>query len=183
METKTDYNKQATDFLKSTDSTITVEFLKNGKHFDSDTETRDIYKITLKRGNRSMTFNFGNSLNDSGFKISLYNRDKVFDIPDNKREYFLNPENFNALYYAINMQADFVIKRKEIIYPTVPSEYDILSCLQKHDVGDLEDFCGEFGYDIDSMSANKTYKAVLNEYTQLATLYNDSELKLMAEIQ
>lgn len=29
-----------------------------------------------------------------------------------------------------------------------PSEYDVLACLQKYDVGDMADFVDEFGYEI-----------------------------------
>lgn len=53
------YEKQAQEFLEKTGSTLKIEFLRNGKHFDDDTDVRDIYKVTLSRGSRSYTFNFG----------------------------------------------------------------------------------------------------------------------------
>lgn len=55
METS-EYQKQAIDFLKATGTEFHAEFIEHGKHFDNDTEIRDIYKITLKRGSRSYTF-------------------------------------------------------------------------------------------------------------------------------
>ncbi len=61
----TDYKKQANDFLTETSTTFTATFLKHGKHFDNDKDSRDIFKCTLKRGTRSYTFNFGQSINDS----------------------------------------------------------------------------------------------------------------------
>lgn len=64
-----------------------------------------------------------------------------------------------------------------------PNAYDILSCLQKYDTGDFENFCGDFGYDTDSRKAEKTYKAVRKEYEGLAKMYNEEELSIMAEIQ
>lgn len=60
-----DYNKQATDFLQSTNTEMKVEFVENGIHFDGDKDTRDIYKVTFKRGNRSFSLRFGQSLVNS----------------------------------------------------------------------------------------------------------------------
>lgn len=54
-----------------------------------------------------------------------------------------------------------------------PTEYDILACLQKYDVGSFEDFCYEFGYDIDSRKAEKTYKAVVKEYNNVERVFGD----------
>ena len=132
MET-IDYNKQANDFLSKTGATIKINFSHNGKHFADDKQNRDIYKITISKGKRSFTFNFGQSIVKSGLKLQ-------------------------------------------------PNNYDILSCLQKYDVGSFEDFCGEFGYDIDSSQAGKTYKAVCKEYEKLCTIFSDEEMELMRDI-
>lgn len=64
-----------------------------------------------------------------------------------------------------------------------PTEYDILACLQGYDVGSFEDFCGDFGYDNDSIKAFQTYKKVANEFKNLSLLYSDSELEMLQEIQ
>jgi hypothetical protein len=63
-----------------------------------------------------------------------------------------------------------------------PTAYDVLASVEKYDIGTFEDFCNEFGYDTDSRNAEKTYKAVKEQYTQFCTLFNDSEMELMAEI-
>jgi hypothetical protein len=54
-----------------------------------------------------------------------------------------------------------------------PTAYDVLACLTKSDPGTFENFCGEFGYDLDSMKAHKTYKAVVREYKGVERLFND----------
>jgi hypothetical protein len=54
-----------------------------------------------------------------------------------------------------------------------PSMYDILACLTKYDVGSFEDFCSEFGYDTDSRTAERTYKAVLKEWAGVERLFSD----------
>jgi len=63
-----------------------------------------------------------------------------------------------------------------------PTIYDILTCLQKYDVGSFEDFCGEFGYDTDSRTAERTYKAVCKEFTAVERLFSDI-IEELQEIQ
>lgn len=44
---QSEFDKQATDFLNKTGATIEIKFSHNGKHFDDDKQSRDIYKITI----------------------------------------------------------------------------------------------------------------------------------------
>lgn len=115
--------------------TFKVEFLKNDFHFDDDKYTRDIYEVTLQRGNRKYTFNFGQSIVKSGY--------------ENREE---------------------------------PTLYDVLACLQKYDVGTFEDFCSEFGYDTYLKQSKITYNAVVTEYEEMCSLFNDSELETLSLI-
>ena len=66
--TMTDYEKQAQAFLEKTGTTFEAVFSHNGKYFPEDKGTRDIYNITLRRGERSYTFQFGQSIANSGKK-------------------------------------------------------------------------------------------------------------------
>nr|WP_298657219.1 hypothetical protein [uncultured Flavobacterium sp.] len=54
-----------------------------------------------------------------------------------------------------------------------PSLYDVLSCVQKHEVGTFENFCGDFGYDTDSRTAHRTYLAVQREFNKVNRLFSD----------
>mgnify|MGYP003654065792 CR=1 FL=1 len=63
-----------------------------------------------------------------------------------------------------------------------PTMYDVLTCLQKSDVGSFEDFCSEFGYDTDSRKAFSTYKAVEKEFKAVERLFGDI-LEELQEIQ
>ena len=130
-----EYEKQAKDFLNKTETKFTTKFRAHKKHFENDDATRDVYKITLKRGNREFTFDFGQSITNSKQRPKIK-----------------------------------------------PSAYDVLACLQSYSVGSFEDFCGDFGYDTDSRIAEKTYKAVCNEVSNLERLYTDKELELLSEI-
>jgi len=64
-----------------------------------------------------------------------------------------------------------------------PTLYDVLTCLQKYEVGSFEDFCRDFGYDTDSRTAEKTYKAVVKEFQAMQRLFNSDELEVLQMIQ
>lgn len=60
-----------------------------------------------------------------------------------------------------------------------PTMYDILTCLTKSDPETFENFCAEFGYDINSRKDIKTYKAVCKEFAAVERLFGD----IMDELQ
>ena len=57
-----EYTEQGNKFLEETGTKMTVEFLYHGKHFDDDKDKRDVYKVTLERGGKSMEVKFGQSI-------------------------------------------------------------------------------------------------------------------------
>lgn len=172
--TQTDYQKQANDFLESTKTEFSVKYLRNGKYWDDDDDKdeRDIYLITIKRGNRSYNFNFGQSLNKSGEWLV---KDK------NPRFTKTFPNKQAAIYYAAKIGNSFNVTKNPNF--KAPTAYDVLTCLQKYEVGTFENFCSEFGYDTDSRKAQKIYKAVVNEWQNVAMLFTDKEIEQLQEIQ
>lgn len=65
-----------------------------------------------------------------------------------------------------------------------PTEYDILACLEKYDVGTFEDFVDEFGYESDSLRcAKRIYKAVTHEYNNICRCFTPEQIEAMQEIQ
>jgi len=66
MKKLSEYEQKAIDFLQSTNTEFKAKFLRNGKYFSDDKDVRDIYKITLTRGNRIYSFEFGQSSANSG---------------------------------------------------------------------------------------------------------------------
>jgi hypothetical protein len=172
-----DYNKQALDFLEKTGTTFKAEYLRTGKFFPSDEEERDIYKITLKRGSRSYSFEFGQSIRNSGYKIvgKYYSRNQINPFLHNGKVF---GHEFASKYFTLSSK-----ELAEIVYPITPNEYDVLACLTKYDPGTFKNFCDEFGYDEDSKKAEKTYNAVVDEYKNICALYSDTELEEMQEIQ
>ena len=63
-----------------------------------------------------------------------------------------------------------------------PTEYDILACLQKYDVGSLEDFISEYGYDPEIHNTKQIYKAVCNEYEKICRCFTEEQIEAMQEI-
>jgi len=169
------YEKQAQDFLNQTQTTFKAEFIKNDFHFDGDQEKRDIYKITLQRGTRKMVFNFGQSLNNSGFyftqgvkKVEIDKKFLELDLSESQLK--------TKLIQTIRQACD------KIHYPKAPTPYDILAGLQNYEVGSFENFCDEFDYNVDSKKAEKTYNAVLKEWQEVQKLWSDEEIALLQEI-
>lgn len=67
-----------------------------------------------------------------------------------------------------------------------PTEYDILSCLEKYDVGSMDEFMSEFGYEIhcaeDMTNFINTYNAVVKEYNDVRRCFTEEQIKTMREI-
>ena len=161
---KSEYDEQAEKFLKETGTEFKAEFLKYDKHFEDDKEPRDIYIITLKRGNREYKFNFGQSLYASQKWILWLDEKRTTNSDIEAKKYPAGKRQLNK---------DF----KE------PSAYDVLTCLQKSEPDDFKNFCADFGYNDDSIKAEKIYKAVCEEFKNLKMLYSDAELEQLQEIQ
>ena len=65
---------------------------------------------------------------------------------------------------------------------TPPTMYDILATLTKYNPETFENFCGEYGYNTDSIKALNTYKAVKREFNGVNRLFSDI-LEQLQEIQ
>ena len=182
-----EYEKQAEDFLKKTGSSIKIEFKKSGIYssFDDD-ENRDIYNITLKKGERKYSFTFGNSIAESGAFLRCRTTKKEtphkgFNISDELRVNRELPKGrirlireFENLYFRLS---------NEEIFFKEPTAYGVLAGLTTYGPEDFEDFCSSYGYDSDSRKAEKVYKAVVREFDNLKMLYSDEELEALSQIQ
>ena len=102
--------------------TIESTFLRNGKHFDQDDDTRDIYTVKIKRGKRSFTVEFGQSINKS-----MNNRTKptYYDIISCVQKHHVGSfEDFCSEFWY-----DTDSRRAERTYKAVCKEYDNMSRL------------------------------------------------------
>lgn len=118
-----DYQKQGTDFLKDTNTKMIVKFLKHGKHFADEKETRDIFKITLVRqGKRQYSFNFGQSLAESTGKGK--NKPSAYDVLACLTKYEVGSfENF-ASEFGYDEKKLSEYPRVLKIYKAVKNEYN-----------------------------------------------------------
>lgn len=67
------------------------------------------------------------------------------------------------------------------------TEYDILSVLEKYDVGTIDDFVSEFGYEVyswdDVKRIQKTYNAVTKQYQDICRIFTPEQIEKLREIQ
>jgi hypothetical protein len=168
-----EYTELANKFLNDTGTKFSAKFIKYDKYFDDDKDARDVYEITLQRGDRKFVFNFGQSINASGKYILFYDNEKY------QRGYRFQESELNKIRNAFIGFGRVYEKNKEY---RVPTPYDVLACITKYEVGSFEDFCNDFGCDTDSRKAEKTYKAVLNEWNNIKMLYSDKEIEQLQKI-
>lgn len=171
---------QAQNFLDKNGITFNAEFVKNDFHFEGDKDKRDIYKCTFTRKGKSFSLMFGQSI-----ARSLQFKDKYTDrvyTPTGKsaRQHnykYLHPERFPQ------NKAQEISSEFRIIQGQKPTAYDVLACITKYDPIDFENFCSEYGYDTDSVSAKRTFEAVDKEYVQVVKFFSESEIEELQEIQ
>jgi hypothetical protein len=67
------------------------------------------------------------------------------------------------------------------------TEYDVLACLEKYDVGTIDDFVSEFGYEVhcwdDVKRIKRTYKAVVEQYNKLCEIFTPEQMEWLREVQ
>lgn len=102
---------------------------------------------------------------------------KYFPEDKQERYVFLLKLSCNKKTYIFNFGQSISAGAKE------PTMYNVLTCLTKYDSGTFEDFCSEYGYNEDSRTAERTYKAVVKEYTAMQRLFSPEILEQMQEIQ
>lgn len=150
-----EYEQQALDFLTKYEITFDAKFIENGKHFPDDKEKRDIYELTLAKGNRKIFFRFGQSIAHSKPSKDVLDR---------------------AAMKSWGHRAKLLKQVKQ------PTAYDLLASITKYSPGSFENFCGDFGYDEDSIKANNTYKAVCEEWFKVESFFTDEQLAELQEI-
>lgn len=166
------FDKQAMTFLKKTKTSIEVRFLEHAKHFHTDTEERDIYEVTMRRGLRSFVVRFGQSIARSATKSLLVKEKHVQE--EMAKLFRASPALIQQL------KDECILLRKNV---EQPSDYEILASLQKENPMSFEDFCSDYGYEEDSRSAERIYKAVKEEWLNVERLWTDAEIEQLQEIQ
>jgi len=173
-----DYQQQALDFAKNTNLTLTSRYIGHMKYFDNDKQERAVFECTLKNDRHSYTFRFGQSITDSySIKEGFSHKElSMSNLSFNLDPYFKDALVRNVRQYINGKEYRISLKKSE------PTMYDILACMEKYEVGTHEDFCNNFGYDIDSISHREIYFKVQEEYNNVCKLFTSDEIELLLEI-
>ena len=173
------YEEQGKKFLEYTETTLSVVecvpqtapiWAEDGKHGIK-------YAITLKNSRYSYTFDYWGSIHDREM-LSIAEQvesrlnsssPQFFQLKD-----FLQENGFPIGMTAIGFRA--VEKTREAIKPTA---YDILACLDVLYSDTFDDFCSDFGYDTDSIKAEKIYKSMQEQDRALRKLFTMDEIDLL----
>lgn len=255
MNTKevSSYELQANEALAKMNVKFTATFLKFGKHFEDDTQPRNIFSCEFSRDGKSFKVDFGSSIQDSCNKVTVPQKEvneniEVFAGLKTKnggfasvkfnllKKYDFNISDEKMIELETQMKDDFYASmkgknqawkkkfdngtisknemmknmvgkiedgafsqcilnaiRRELEKPIekyiensdkkTPTAYDVITCIQKYDIGTFEDFCSEFGYGEDSRKAENIYKAVCKEWRQVEAFFTPDEIEILQEIQ
>jgi len=163
----TEYPNKLKKLLKEIN--IKIKVVSYNKYFINDKENRIKLKVTIKRDNKEISFNYGLSINDSNI-IMMNNFTTFFDIP------------FKRIYF--NTWTDRIsFKRKKLkkIYNSLL--YNILCCIKCDYKTPLlfEDFCDEFGYNIDSRKNFEIHQRCIEQYKKLRMMFNEKEIDCLPD--
>ena len=168
----TDYRAQAKQFL--TDCNATMEINLVGKevpvHWRDETKPHNKYQFTISTPKGKYT---------SYFWDSLYNTEVSEMTADN-----LACKKYKAHYDVLRMHERNNVLRelKSLKAKAKPTDYDILACLEKYSYDSFSDFCAEFGYSTDSISARETFLACGEEYVGLRRIFTEEQMEKLREI-
>ena len=97
-----EYVKAAKDFMKKHNAKISISFIGCKRYFSNDNEARNVYKVRIDRNHKTMTFTFGDSLQNTW----NHERPNVYDILACIEKY--NPGSFEDFCneFGYEMYAD-----------------------------------------------------------------------------
>jgi hypothetical protein len=96
------------------------------------------------------------------------------------RHYLDNAKNINLNNRGFSLEfTDSVSNSEKMIWL---DNYSILACLTKSDPGSFKNFCDETGCDTDSISHEKIYRAVCEEWEKVSGFFSKEEILELQEI-
>jgi hypothetical protein len=184
-----DYEKQSQEFLSATNSTLTVKlsdkqtaplWAKNEKHGYK-------YDIELVNARGSYKFSFWDSIANAGY-IDALNFIKNSQLGENRTNEYYKAQDLLKSKNALGLKSGLSMMRartkyNEYIDELKPSAYSVLACLSVDYSDDFADFCSMYGYDTDSITAKKTYEAVIEQDRQLRRMFTLEELDMLQQVQ
>ena len=141
---------------------VLIKFDGIKKHFPDDKEERLTGIFKLKRGGNDIEFNFGFSIADT--------------------EIFIKNQSYKykGKFYDGAMGSDLQKNKdkKEFMNDLL---YSCLACcsMDYYVPIDFDEFCGEFGYDTDSIKAEDTWKRCLKQSSKLHRIFKEDEINFL----
>ena len=168
----TEYQAQAKQFLTDCDATMEIKFI--GKevptHWQGETKPHNKYQFTITTPKGKYTSYFWNSLNNT--EISEMTADDV------AKKIYRAHYDVLRIHEKTKVLKELQARKAE----AKPTEYDILACVEKYSYDSFSDFCSEFGYSTDSISARETFLACGEEYAGLRRIFTEEQMEKLREI-
>lgn len=170
-----EYQQQALDFLKACNATMEIEFqcADVNQNWNEDSK-RNKYRFTITTPKGKMSGDFWDSIRNT--EITLMSNDDYC-----RKTYRMYYDGLMPPY-----KTKIRNELKELKAKAVPTPYDILACLTKYEVGTMNDFFHEFGYEIhnvdDMFCFLNTYNAVVKEYYDLCRIFTEEQMEMLREI-
>ena len=96
------------------------------------------------------------------YTVKITRGEKVYDF------------TFGDSIHDTELRKKAILNRKK---PKKPTEYNVLTCLTKYDVGDFDDFIADFGYSFKTereyIKIKQIYFNVVDEYRNVMRLFSD----------
>lgn len=169
----TEYQQKARDFLKSCNATMEIKYVGLEKP-NWDSKPHCTYDCIIKTPRAQMQVHFYDSLANTEIQRMKPN------------EYLEKTYRYRSSDASYSLKIKVLKELEAKKAAAVPTEYDILACLQKYDVGSMDDFMSEFGYEIhcveDMTNFINTYNAVVKEYNDIRRCFTEEQIEAMSEI-
>lgn len=172
----TDYRQKALDFLEACNAKMEINFIgvETNQNWN-DNQRRNKYHFTITTPKGKMQGDFWDSVTNT--EITL-----------------MTPDDFSIKMYRAHLDALMNHEKvrvrntlKAIKETAKPTEYEILSCLEKYEVGTMDDFFHEFGFEVknadDIFCFLNTYNAVVKEYRDLCRIFTEEQMEMLREIE
>ena len=168
-----EYVKQAKDFLTSCNATMEIKYA--GLETPNwDNKPHCTYDCTIKTPRGTMMVHFYDSLHNT----------EIFSMTPN--DYLTKNLRIHPGCATYQQKVKALKAVEKMRAEATPTEYDILACLQLYDVGSMDDFMDEFGYEIkcveDMTNFINTYNAVVKEYHDVRRCFTEEQIEAMSEI-
>lgn len=170
-----EYEQQAIDFLHKCNATMKIEYLGCMENtLWNDNVKRNVYKATIITPKGKMNIRFWDSIHNT--EISHMTKEDYA-----KKQFKCCYEYLTSIDKRKCIEE--LLKKKAEAKPT---EYDILACLEKYEVGSMDDFIYEYGYEIksakDISNFISTYNAIVEEYNGLCRIFTAEQMEMLREI-